>query len=68
MRRTDMEIGMEVAELFVTANLCKSKSEARKLIKNGGIKVQDMKATDPSARVVMDKDIGKIILVEKSEK
>lgn len=62
-----MEIGMEIAELCVRAGFTKSKSEARKLIKNGGIKIQDMKVTDPFARVVRDTENNQIILVEKGE-
>ena len=53
---------MDVAELFVRSNLVKSKSEARKQIKNGGIRVQDVKINDPYARIAVHKN--KIFIVE----
>jgi len=44
-------IGMDVAELFVRSGLVRSKTEARKHIKNGGLRVQDIKIKDPFARI-----------------
>lgn len=49
------DFGVDVAELFVRAGLVKSKSEARKQILNGGLRVNDIKITDPHARVIADK-------------
>ena len=52
------QIGMDVAELFVRSNLVKTKSEARRQIKNGGIRVQDIKINDAYARIaVYDSEI-----------
>jgi len=59
------QIGMDIAELCVLAGLTKSKSEARKAIKNGAIRIQDMKVQDPFARVVHDSEKNRIIIVEK---
>ena len=56
------QVGMDVAELFVRSNLVKSKSEARKQIKNGVIRVQDVKINDPYARIAVHKN--KIFIVE----
>lgn len=56
------QIGMDVAELFMRSGLVNSKSEARRQIKNGGIRVQDIKINDPYARVAMHD--GKIFIVE----
>tara|TARA_Y100000356_G_scaffold91349_1_gene76856 strand:+ start:124 stop:306 length:183 start_codon:yes stop_codon:yes gene_type:complete len=47
------QIGMDVAELFVRSGLVNSKSEARRQIKNGGIRVQDIKINDPYARIAV---------------
>ena len=55
-------IGMDVAELFVRSGLVKSKTEARRQIKNGGIRVQDIKINDPYARVAVHENI--LIIVE----
>ena len=61
------QIGMDIAELCVTAGLCKSKSEARKQIKNGGIKVQDIRIIDPFARLVRNPETNEVIIVEKTQ-
>ena len=55
-------IGMDVAELFVRSGLVKSKTEARRQIKNGGIRVQDIRINDPYARVAVHEN--KLIFVE----
>ena len=47
------QIGMDVAELFVLSGLVMSRSEARRQIKNGGIRVQDIKINDPYARIAV---------------
>jgi tyrosyl-tRNA synthetase len=55
-------IGMDVAELFVRSGLVDSKSEARRQIKNGGIRVQDIKINDPFARIASHKN--QIFIIE----
>ena len=54
---------MDVAELFVQANLVKSKTEARKHIRNGGIRIADIKINDPYARIAFHEN--KFYIVEK---
>jgi len=54
---------IDVAELFVRSGLVKSKTEARKQIKNGGLRVQDIKINDPFARIGVHEN--KIYIVEK---
>ncbi len=56
---------MDVAELFVRSNLVKSKTEARKHIKNGGIRVQDIKINDPFARIAVHEN--KLYIVESGD-
>ena len=58
-----INIGMDVAELFVRSGLVNSKSQARRQIKNGGIKVQDIKINDPHARVALYEN--KLFIVER---
>jgi len=43
---SDLAAGISLLDLFVKAELCASKGEARRLIKQGGAKVNDEKATD----------------------
>lgn len=61
------EIGMDVADLFIRAGLVKSKNEARNQIKNGGLRIQDKKITDPFARVVLNKETNELIILEKHQ-
>ena len=61
-RETKNQLGMDIAELFILAGLVKSKSEARNQIKNGGIRVHDIKIKDPYARVVVHEN--KLFIVE----
>ena len=56
------QIGMDVAELFIRSGLVNSKTEARRQIKNGGIRVQDIRINDPHARVAVHKN--KLIIIE----
>ena len=58
------QIGMDAAELFVRSGLVDSKSEARRQIKNGGLRVQDIKINDPFARIAVHEN--KIFIIETS--
>ena len=44
--KTDLETGIKVNDLYVTAGLTQSKGEARRLIKQGGAKINDEKISD----------------------
>lgn len=48
------EVGIEVAELCVKVGFCKSKSEARRAIEQGAIRLDDKKVLDPFARLLID--------------
>ncbi len=58
-----LNIGMDVAEFFVISGLVKTKSEARRQIKNGGLRVNDIKINDPHARVALYEN--KLFIVER---
>lgn len=49
--KAQLDGGMSIGDLFVTAGLTKSKGEARRLIKQGGGKLNDEKITDGEATV-----------------
>jgi tyrosyl-tRNA synthetase len=49
LARTDLEEGVGVLELFVRAGLCGSNNEARRLVMQGGARIDDVKITDPDA-------------------
>lgn len=56
------ELRFEVAELCVDVGWCKSKTEARKAIKNGAIKLGDFKVSDPFAKLFIDE--GRMCIAE----
>lgn len=49
--------GMNLTELLVTADLAPSKSEARRLISQGGVKINDVKKTDPAETIAIDSEM-----------
>jgi tyrosyl-tRNA synthetase len=49
--RSELEAGINVLELFARTELCDSKSEARRLVKQGGARVNDDKVTDIEATI-----------------
>ena len=63
---TDGKIG--VMDMLVKAGLCASKSEARRLVQQGGILVNDEKVTDVYAAVEADKFDGDGVIVKKGKK
>lgn len=48
---------MPLAELLVKAGLAKSKSEARRLVEQGGVKIDDVKQSDPATLVSLKKPV-----------
>jgi len=49
LSRSQLDAGIEAVELFAMSELCASKSEARRLIKQGGGKINDIKITTGDA-------------------
>ncbi|MDA3949277.1 MAG: tyrosine--tRNA ligase [Spirochaeta sp.] len=52
--RGDLETGIGVLDLFVRAELCGSKSEARRLVQQGGARINDEKIDDVDAVIGVD--------------
>jgi tyrosyl-tRNA synthetase len=48
-----LPVGIEIAELLVQAKLCQSKTQARKAIQQGSVKIGGEKVTDPYARLAL---------------
>ncbi|MBQ0052231.1 MAG: tyrosine--tRNA ligase [Treponema sp.] len=68
--KADVEAGMGVLSLFVTAGLCSSNGEARKLIQGNGASLNNEKLTDPTMKVTtanLDKD-GEMVLKSGKKK
>ena len=55
--------GIAAAELAVTAGLAASKGEAGRLIKQGGLYVNDRRLTDERGQVTMADAIGGAVIV-----
>ncbi len=55
--------GMPLAEMLATVKLVSSKSEAMRLIKSGGVYVNNVRATDERARLTKTDAIGGAVLV-----
>lgn len=61
--RTELEEGIPAYDLFARAGLAATKSEARRLIQQGGAQVGETKVSDPELKVALDKFTdGELIL------
>lgn len=62
-RRSTMldEIGISVVDLLIKTGLCKTKSEARRSIEQGGVRLHDFRVTDPLARLVLVENKFKLV-------
>ena len=58
-----IQAGLAAAELAVSAGLVTSKSEAGRLIKQGGLYVNDRRVTEERAQVTMADAIGRSVIV-----
>jgi tyrosyl-tRNA synthetase len=58
-----LESGIGAAELAVTAGLAASKGEAGRLIKQGGLYVNDRRLNDERGQVTMADAIGRVVIV-----
>jgi tyrosyl-tRNA synthetase len=60
--------GLAVTELMVIAGLSKSKSEAFRLIEQGGVSINDQPVTDPRAAVSIEQALGNRFKVAKGKR
>ena len=63
---TDGKAGL--LDLLVTTRLCPSKGEARRLIQQGGISIDDEKVTDPSAQISIEQFSKGYVIIRKGKK
>ena len=56
--------GIPVVDCLVKTDLCKSKSDARRMIEQGAIKVDDIKVINYDAVILFSPDRSKHILIE----
>ena len=60
----ELEGGINILDLLVKTALCPSKSEARRLVQQGGVSVDDVNVTDPNAAV----EIAESVIIKKGKK
>jgi tyrosyl-tRNA synthetase len=60
--------GLTVTELLLIAGLAKSKSEAFRLIEQGGVSINDAAVTDPRAAVSIEQALGNRFKVAKGKR
>jgi tyrosyl-tRNA synthetase len=61
--------GMSLVEMLATVKLAASRSEATRLVKGGGVYVNNVRATDERARLTASDAIGgQVILLRKGRK
>ncbi len=58
-----LESGLPLTELAVTAGVASSKGEAARLIRQGGLYVNDHRATEERGRVTLEDAIGREVIV-----
>jgi len=67
--RAALEAGVAVAELIVSAGLAASKGEATRLIKQGGLYLNDQRMVEERGRVTLEHAIdGRVILLRKGQR
>lgn len=57
-----------VLNLMVATGLCSSKGEARRLVQQGGVSIDDEKVTDPSAAISMEQFSKGYVIIRKGKK
>lgn len=68
LEKSLLENGINILELLVKLNLCPSKSEARRLVQQGGIKVNEEKIESIDHMINMQSFKDEIILIQKGKK
>ncbi len=68
MTEADFAEGFPIMDLMVATGLCKSKSEARRLVQQGGVTVEGDKVTDINATIGLDRFEEGKILIKKGKK
>src|SRR5690606_21669831 len=67
--RDALESGVAVVELVTTAGLASSKGEATRLIRQGGLYLNDQRVVEERGRVTLDHAIdGRVIVLRKGQR
>lgn len=63
-----LDEGLDIVTLLLDANLIKSKSEGRRLIEQGGIKINEQKIDDIALKITKEYFIDNQMLIQKGKK
>ncbi len=63
---TDGKVGM--LDILVATRLCPSKGEARRLIQQGGVSIDDEKITDPATKITTEQFSKGYVIIKKGKK
>ncbi|MBO4360722.1 MAG: tyrosine--tRNA ligase [Eubacteriaceae bacterium] len=66
--RSELEEGVDIQSLLLRSSLASSRSDARRLIEQGGLTVNGQKVTDASRIISLDDMEGGYILIRKGKK
>ena len=68
MERAELDAGINVLDLFAMTDLCKSKSEARRLVQQGGARINEEKVEDLEATIGPDYLEGEVMVLRAGKK
>ena len=69
VKRADLQSGLELMGVLVDTKLCTNRSDARRMIEQGGVSVNDNKVSDIKAILTVDDlDADGEIVIKKGKK
>ncbi len=68
LAKSELEAGINIMDLFAKTSLCSSRAEARRLVEQGGARVNDVQITDLNALVSADSIIDGDIILKAGKK
>lgn len=60
--------GMTLIDMVILVKFAKSKSQARRLIESGAIRIEDRKVTDINTKVFWDKEVKQLFILCDEDK
>ena len=66
--KKDIQLGVEVYKLFKEVGLCKSHSETKRLIRQGGLYLNGEKVKDPYSRIKPEAVIDGVLKLQRGKK
>ena len=67
-KKAELEAGKDILSLLVETKLAPTRSEARRLVQQGGVMVADEKVSDPAAQFPKERFAGEGVIIKKGKK